>query len=120
MRRGKIVPKPLSEVEGTPFTTAEEAWLWFSQCQIARMEGVRFTADNGQPRPCEPDDIYCAVTTLRRRESIGDDHIRVLGRFGRRLLPPHAECGDGEGEIVLWNEALDRLTGVLRPKGIVL
>ncbi len=120
MRVGKFAPRPLSDRPAEPFMTAEEAWLWFARCQMARIEGVRFTADQGDVgRPCDPDDIYRAVLFLRRDQVLGERHIAVLGRFGCRLSPPDPWAGDTSAEAADWSEALDRLTPILRRKGIV-
>lgn len=120
MRREKFSMRPLGEAIALPFDTAEDAWLWYSQCQIARLQGVRFTAGLGDvARPCDPDDIYRAVDGLYRRRVLGKGHLSVLGRFGLRLAPPDPWAGDSPGEASLWGEALDRLETVLRGKGIV-
>lgn len=120
MRVAKFSPRPLSERAAEPFASAEEAWLWFSRCQMARIEGVRFTADAGEvARPCDPDDIYRAVAALCRQGRLGQAHVAVLGRFGCRLAPPDPWAGDRQGDARLWGEALDRLTTPLRAKGIV-
>jgi hypothetical protein len=116
----KFVPRPLSERDSRPFDTAEEAWLWFCRCQMARLDGVRFSADAGDvARPCDPDDIYREVDRLRRRRVLDRGHVTVLGRFGRRMVPPDPWAGDSAGEASLWAEALDRLATPLRGKGIV-
>lgn len=102
------------------FTTAEEAWFWYARCQIARDEGVRFTAGLGAvARPCEPDDIVREVRRLHRANMLRSAHLRVLGRFGHRLSPPNPHGDDSTVEAGLWEEALDRLTTPLRHKGIV-
>lgn len=120
MRVVKFALRPLSERKAQPFANAEEAWLWFSRCQLARIEGVRFTADSGDvARPCDPDDIYRAVDRLHRRRVLAAGHVTVLGRFGCRLAPPDPWAGDTPGEAMLWAEAMDRLGVLLREKGIV-
>lgn len=120
MGRERYVPRPLNRATGEPFATAEEAWLWFARCQIARLDGVRFTAGIGDvARPCDPDDIYRAMDGLFRRRAIGRDHLQVLGRFGLRLAAPDPFAGDTPAEAALWAEALDRLAATLRGKGIV-
>ena len=116
----KFIPRPLSDRDSRPFDNAEDAWLWFSRCQLARIEGVRYSADAGDvARPCDPDDIYRAVACLVRRNMLAQAHVLVLGRFGSRLSPPDPWAGDTPGEASLWGEAMDRLTTILRTKGIV-
>lgn len=121
MRVARFVARPLSERPAQPFVGGEEAWLWFSSCQLARIEGVRFVADSGgAARPCEPDDIYRAVDRLARRGALEPAHVTVLGRFGCRLAPPDPWAGDSERDAALWQEALARLEGELRQRGIVV
>lgn len=120
MLRERYAWRPLSVREVTPFATAEEAWLWYARCQLARIEGVRFVADAGETaRPCDPDDIYRAVDGLLRAGALDRRHVVVLGRFGRRLSPPDPWDGDTPAETALWEEALDRLSSVLKAKGIL-
>lgn len=120
MRVAKFVRKPLSDRASQPFVTAEEAWLWFSRCQLARLEGVRFTADAGDvARPCDPDDIYRAVDRLVRAGRLSPAHVSVLGRFGCRLAPPDPWAGDAAADAVCWGEAMAWLEDELRRREIV-
>ncbi|MEW5727040.1 MAG: hypothetical protein AB1918_04365 [Pseudomonadota bacterium] len=92
--------------------------MWFCQCEAAKLDGARFRAGNADTeRPCEPSDIYRAVIALHRRGTLGQGHLAVLGRFGRRLMPP--DRWEDAGAAILWAEALDRLETALRAKGIV-
>ena len=103
-----------------PFGSAEEAWFWFVRCQKARVDGARFEAVPGAiVRPCDPDDIYRAVRDLHRRQVIGRRHIRVLERYGMMERPPDERCREEARSYAFWDEALDRLTTVLKSKAIV-
>lgn len=120
MGRERFTHRPLSDREPSPFETAEDAWMWFWQCQIARDEGARFTADAGSAaRPCEPDDIYRAAAALHRHRVLRRRHLEVLVRFGRALVPPDRRDPAEAAAAVFWREALDRLETPLRSKGIV-
>lgn len=104
-----------------PFDDAQEAWFWFWQCQIARDEGARFVAGAGLiARPCDPDDICRAALDLTRRRMIDHRHLRVLAEYGRALSPPDPRLPDQAIAHRLWEDALDRMTTVLRNKGIVV
>jgi hypothetical protein len=121
MSQPRTPPRPLSLRETESFTTTEEAWFWYIQCQTARNDGVRFTAGlAATERPCEPDDIIREVHRLYRRHAIKRGHISVLERYGCRLSPPNPHGEDSPIEARLWEEALDRLATPLRRKGIVL
>ena len=103
----------------TAFASAEEAWFWFVRCQQVRRDGARFADGGGLQRPCDPDDIYVAAATLHRRGILSRLHMSVLGTFGLRGHPPDARRREEQGSARLWDEALDRLSSVLRKKGIV-
>jgi hypothetical protein len=120
MTRLRYVPRPLGSADGQPFGSAEEAWMWFGACQLARAVGARLQANQGDvSRPCDPDDIYRAVQRLYRLRRISGRHLRVLGRFAAIQCPPDPRAGDGAGQAILWVEALDHLDADLRRRGIV-
>jgi hypothetical protein len=56
---------------------------------------------------------------LARRGLIGSQHLVVLGTYGLHERPPDPRCLNEQNAFQLWDEALDRLTTVLRQKGIV-
>ncbi len=119
MGRIRYNPRPTYEIECLLFANSEEAWFWFIRCQRLRSEGARLeNAPDGIPRPCSPDDIYLSVMSLLRRRFIDMEHLRVLWKYGIRELPPDPRCCREERHARLWDEALDRLTTVLREKGI--
>ncbi len=120
MTRCRHTPRQYSDQSGQPFGSAEEAWLWYARCQIAREDGVRYVAGLAEiPRPCDPDDIAREVRRLHRNHRLGNAHIRVLCRFGSSLVSPTPDLDASRFETKLWEEALDRLTFPLRNKGIV-
>ncbi|MBI4968526.1 MAG: hypothetical protein HZC25_10455 [Rhodospirillales bacterium] len=117
----RYAPRPIPLVEAVPFASAEEAWLWYCQCQIARNDGARIESQMGDyPRPCTPDDIYRAVDRLYRFRLIDRPHLIILADYGSRLAVPSPAQADQVKASILWDEALDRLTTLLRAKGIVL
>lgn len=120
MKREKYVPRGLAERAVEPFADAEQAWFWFCHCQVARRDGAVFDSSFSLfARPCDPDDIHRAVTGLRQRRLIGRPHVEVLGRYGLAMSPPDPRASEQERDARYWDEALDRLTTVLRGKGIV-
>ena len=120
MQRKRYVPRTMPCIAGVPFTSAEEAWFWFMRCQRARLDGARFLEGEGLvTRPCEPDDLYRALKSLLRRRLIRGEHVKILTRFGWNDRPPDPRCRDEERPYRLWDEALDRLTTILRKKEIV-
>lgn len=120
MSRTRFIPRSFYDTPTIPFVDAEEAWFWFIRCQRARMEGARFEGVAGSSaRPCDPDDLYRAVIGLARQRRINHEHLRVLGTFGLNDRPPDSRFHEEERPARLWDEALDRLTTVLKKKGIV-
>lgn len=120
MQQKKYVQKPLPVYPVTPFNNAEEAWFWYVRCQRLRDMGATLRDRTvTSARPCDPDDLYRAVITLARTGRIGRSHLGVLRRFGIEDRPPDPRCSEEQGAARLWDEALDRLTTVLRQKGIV-
>ncbi|CCG41976.1 hypothetical protein [Magnetospirillum molischianum] len=120
MARERYAGCVLSDQPTESFATAEDAWLWFIRCRLAREEGARFGAGRGDvARPCEPDDIAREVGRLYRGRILRPAHLKVLDIFGRRLTPPDPWSGDSPVDARLWDEALDRLSTPLKRKGIV-
>lgn len=114
------MPRSFADVPGTAFSSAEEAWFWFIRCHQVRREGAQFCDGSRQfARPCDADDIYRAVMALVRRGILAGKHLAVLGRFGLAGRPPDVRSAEEKTAALLWDEALDRLTTILRGKGIV-
>lgn len=121
MTKQRFIRKPMPHKRMIPFVDAEEAWFWFIRSERARIEGARLSRDaTNETRPCEPDDLYRFVMALRRAGKLRDDHLRVLTQYGWRECSPDPRVREEELPLCLWNEALDRLTTVLKAKGIVV
>jgi len=117
--RQNYAPKQ-SEAKTTPFQSAEEAWFWFVQNQMAKADGARIAAGlSAVARPCEPVDIYKVMERLYRGRRLLMDHILVLRHYGRRLMPPDIRYPKEMRAHGLWIEALERMEDVMISKGIV-
>lgn len=113
-------PRGGSAAPGTPFCTAEEAWFWSVQAQEARAAGARCAAGLALvERPCEPFDVIRAVDRLYRQRRLVRDHLHVLVHYGRRLMPPDPDRRHEQRASMLWREAFDHISPLLRDKGIV-
>jgi hypothetical protein len=100
-----------------PFPDAESAWFWCVQTTEARHEGARQRAGHGDtPRPCEAVDIQKVVLRLIDKKLLQEPHVRTLGRYGRAQLRP---SGKIRRDVLLWTQAMQRLTPPLQQKGIV-
>lgn len=99
----------------TPFASADEAWFW--TVRACQRLGVADRLPLVVARPCGPDDVIRALDLLYREGSINPSHARALRRWGEKQVAPTAS--GQAAEATLWNEAMQLLDGVLRPKGIV-
>ncbi|MDA0998662.1 MAG: hypothetical protein O2944_10705 [Proteobacteria bacterium] len=103
-----------------PFSSVEEAWFWFTRCQLARWEGARIdTGSKLDERPCGPDDIYRWACDLYRTRAIGPAHLEIMAEYGFLGRTPDmhldAELIDG----LLWAEGMHQLDKLLRTKGMI-
>lgn len=120
MPRKRFVPSRSKILPEAPFANAEAAWFWFMRSQKLRWEGAVINDRTvTEMRPCDPDDIYRAVKELHRSGSIRQAHVQTLHRFGVLDRPPDLRCPEEVLAHRLWDEALDKLTSVLRRKEIV-
>jgi len=103
--------------QGVPFRSAEEAWFWTMGALRARREGGCGGTSRRRP-PCEPDDVLRSLDRLYQSRRLDAAHAHVLAVWGERQMPPDGGRR-GSGERQVWREALDRLTPILRAKGIV-
>ncbi len=99
------------------FPSVEEAWFWTMGALRARREGASGSSGRCQP-PCDPDDVIRCLERLYRAQHIDAAHAQVLQRWGDRQMAPDGGHR-GSGERQLWREAMDRLSPLLRAKGIV-
>jgi len=121
MSKTRRAKKPMPVKAVVPFGTAEEAWFWFVRSERARRDGARLTnGDTCTARPCDPDDIYRAVMKLHRSRRLSAAHLKVLAQYGWRDCPPDHRVREETRALVLWEEALDRLTTELADKGVVV
>lgn len=110
---------PIAE-ESVPFSSAEAAWFWFIETQMARSEGARLVSGAGlYPRPCEPVDICREVERLYRGRRLLIDHIKVLKHYGVRLMSPDPRHPKEIRAHYIWEEAMERIEEALIRKGIV-
>lgn len=120
MRRKRYARPTAHDLAPAPFASAEEAWFWFVRCHRARRDGARFGDSSAAfARPCDPDDVYRAARGLARSGRIDRPHLEVLESYGLMDRPPDPRCREEQTPSRLWDEALDRMTTVLRRKGIV-
>ena len=67
----------------------------------------------------EPLDVLRAVDRLYRNRRLFREHLLVLAHYGRRHMPPDPQRRREMRAHAIWTEAFDRISPVLREKGIV-
>jgi hypothetical protein len=114
------IPRPQlpMQARGEPFRSAEQAWFWTVGALAARREGTGRGARRIE-RPCEPDDVVRCLDQLYRTRRIELLHARILRIWGERQCAPNPASARERSDWRLWREAMDRLEGKLRRKGIV-
>ncbi len=121
MRHERYCPRPVSMIDGTPFDTVEDAWMWSVQATVARYDGAKIIAGQGDtPRPCEPVDVMSVVSRMNRERRLSNRHVSVLVRYGRRLTAPDSGRQREFQDARLWDEALDTMVVPLRERGIII
>ena len=103
--------------DATPFPDAATAFFWATGSLAARRATALPGAAATVTRPCEPATIVRLLDTLYRRRRIDTAHARVLARWAARGVEPCPQRH--RADAALWREAIDRLAGLLRPRGIV-
>jgi hypothetical protein len=120
MPRKRFVPHRQPELPEMQFPNAEAAWFWYMRCQQARWDGANFQSGMAiATHPCDPDDVYRAVRQLERKQKLRREHLGALYHFGMLDRPPDPHCPDETLPCRWWDEALDKLTTVLRQKDII-
>lgn len=120
MPRPRFAHRTGYDPKTAPFDSAEEAWFWCMRSLALRREGARLECGrNLLSRPCEPDDVTACLMALVRARRLNKGHVRVLAAYGAVQCPPGRNTPGQTGHAILWDEALDRMTGPLRLKGIV-
>jgi hypothetical protein len=101
----------------TPFPSAAEALFWTIRTSTTRGATALRGAAPTIRRPCEPGEVLRVLDTLYRRRRLDTAHLRVLARWGARGVAPCPQRH--RADSALWREGIDRVAGLLRPKGIV-
>jgi len=120
MARVRKCQSPIVNKTVIPFHDAEQVWFWYVHAERARREGVPSSSVfSSETRPCDPDDVYRCVMSLRKRNKLQDEHLNVLAKYGWRDAPPDPRIKNEERPAVLWDEAIDKLYTVFIAKGII-
>ena len=107
-------------VDGEPFDSADEAWLW----AIASMQ-TRLAGANVKPgmatvlRPCEASDVLASAHSVRRAGRLSADELQVMLLYGRYGTTPAALGPAHRTAVPYWQHAMDELSVVLEQKGII-
>ena len=97
-----------SIASATPFASVEAAW--FSTARALQA---------GPARPSHVDTVISCLDRLYRNRRIELLHARILRIWGSRGVAPNPARPRERSDWQIWREALDRMEGPLRAKGIV-
>ncbi len=96
--------------EPGPFVSVEAAWFWTVR---ALQPGA------ARSLPCVGEVVKC-MDTLYRHRRIELLHGRILRIWGLRGVAPNPTRMRERSDWRVWREAMDRLDGPLRARGIVV
>ena len=96
-----------------PFRSVEAAWFWTARALQASPAAER------TPAPCRVEDVVKCLDTLYRQRRIDLLHARILRIWGLRGVGPNPAWARERSDWRIWREALARLDGPLRARGIV-
>lgn len=100
----------------TPFPTIETAWFW--TIRAVQTGPIRQTGSPESERRRIEDVIKC-LDTLYRNRRIEMLHVRILRIWGMRGVAPDPARVRERSDWRIWHEAMERLDGALRTRGIV-
>lgn len=120
MGRPRYSIRPTNETVGTPFLTAELAWLWAANAVRYDEPGAHLTANRSTlQRPCEPRDVIFLACRLRRQKVMSGLEFGTLCRFGAKDRPPDSRDESEVRDCAFWDRALSKMEPELIRKGIV-
>jgi hypothetical protein len=107
-------------VEGEPFASADEAWIWAVQGMRSRLDGANVKPGMAEIiRPCEASDIFAAANDLRRSGQIRQGELQVMLLYGGHAAAPAMLGRAHRAAVPYWQRGMDALGHALEQKGII-
>lgn len=107
-------------VEGTPFSTPDEAWLWAVQGMQSRLSGANVKPGMATTiRPCEASDILGIADRLARTGALRGTEQQVLLLYARYGVTPMMLGPAHEKSVDHWMSGIGKLAPEMEQKGII-
>ncbi len=105
----------------SPFSSADEAWIWAVQGMQSRLSGANIKAGMGKfTRPCEASDVLGCADALHRQGALSNVELRVLLLYGGYAAAPMMLGCSHAPAVPFWQRGMDALTPLMEQKGIIL
>ena len=108
-------------VEGTPFSTPDEAWIWAVQGMQSRLSGANVKAGMATTtRPCEASDVLGIANMLAREGKLKVTEQQVLFLYAGYGVAPQMLGPSHEKSVGFWLSGIGKLAEKMEQKGIIL
>lgn len=107
-------------VDGVPFSTPDEAWIWAVQGMHNRLAGANVKPGMATTvRPCEASDILGIAAMLAHSGNLRNAEQQVLLLYARYGVTPMVLGPAHDKFIVHWQSGIAKLAPVMEQKGII-
>lgn len=107
-------------VEGVPFSTADEAWIWAVQGMQSRLSGANVKPGMATTiRPCEASDVLGIADRLARAGALRGTEQQVLLLYARYGVTPMMLGPAHERSVEHWVSGIEKLARHMEQKGII-
>jgi hypothetical protein len=107
-------------VDGVPFSTPDEAWIWAVQGMQSRLSGANVKPGMATTtRPCEASDVLGIAATLARSGALEVAEQQVLLLYARYGITPMVLGPAHEKSIPHWLSGIDKLAPIMEQKGVI-
>lgn len=121
MPDGSIEHAEPGDIGETPFTSADEAWIWAVQGMQSRLSGANVKAGMARfTRPCEASDVLSCANRLHREGALDSMELRVLLLYGGYAAAPMVLGRSHAPAVPYWQRGMDALTPIMEQKGIII
>ena len=106
--------------DGTPFSSADEAWLWAMKGMKSHLDGANVKGESSDiTKPCEASDVLICARSLHRGGQMTDGELRVVLLYGSYAVAPMKLGESHVAAVPFWNRGIDMLVSILEQKKII-
>lgn len=107
-------------INGTPFASADEAWIWAVKGMKSRLDGANVKGGMADiTRPCEASDIFICAQTLSSEGKISRQEMQILLLYGNYAVAPGMLGEKHVTAVPFWQRGIAALTPRIEQKGII-